>query len=239
MSVPIMTFTGVDAKTSATWIKDTGRKYLKPDGYRAIEFAILRSPKVGQSPRYPGREAIRSITDYVYPGDLAFHLCGRYARMVFDLEWAELCDIINFGLVGRVQVNSTECDEKAMLTLQRFSIHIERPVIMQWRGDSFPCIPGVHLLQDRSGGRGVAESQWISPDPLRLKDKTPFGYAGGLTPENISSALPSIAAAACRRQFWIDCESGVRTNDWLDPEKVEAMIRAAVDAGIGIRVREN
>lgn len=234
MSSPLMTFTGVDAKTSAAWIKRIGRKYTKPNGYRAVEFAILRSPKVGQSPRYPDREAIRKITDYVYPGDLAFHLCGRYARMVFDLEWSELCDIVDFNLVGRVQVNSTECDEKAMLTLQRFSIHIGRPVIMQWRGDTFPCVPGVHLLQDRSGGQGIAENQWLRPDNLCQKAKTLIGYAGGLSPANISNVLPHIVSASCRRPFWIDCESGIRTNDWLDQDKVEAMIQAAIAAGLGI-----
>lgn len=235
MAVPMMTFTGVDAKTSAGWINAIARKYTTPSGYGAIEFAILRSPKVGQSPRYPDREAIAKITSYVYPQNLAFHLCGRYARMVFDLEWMELCDIVDFNLVSRVQVNSTECDEKAMLTLQRFAIHIDKPVVMQWRGDSFPCVPGVQLLQDRSGGQGVSETRWISPDRLAQKGRGAFGYAGGLTPANLPHALPDMVAAACRRPFWIDCESGVRTNDWLDPAKVEAMIHAAVDAGIGIK----
>lgn len=234
MSRPVITFTGADAKTSYGWIKDICRKYTTPSGYTAVEFAILRSPKVCQSPRYPDRETIRQIASYVYPGSLAFHLCGRYARMVFDLEWTELCDIVDFSLVGRVQVNSTECDEKAMVTLQRFSAHIGLPVIMQWRGDSFPCVPGIQLLQDRSGGKGIAESSWISPDNLCIKSRSLFGYAGGLSPDNIAAALPKIRMAAKGRPFWLDCESGVRTDDWLDKEKVEAMMRALVDAGAGV-----
>jgi len=230
MSTPAITFTGVDAKTGADFIKKIGRKYVHFSGYKAVEFAILRSPKVGQSPRYPDRDVIRGITNYVYPDQLAFHLCGRYARMVHDLEWRELCDLIDFGLVSRVQVNSTECDEKAMITLQRFAVHIGRPVVMQWRGDAFPCVPGLHLLQDRSGGQGIAETQWIAPDNLCRKSNTRIGYAGGLNPDNIETTLPKIAAAARRKNFWIDCESGIRSDDWLDPVKVEAMLEALVAA---------
>lgn len=229
MSAPVLTMTGIDARTSTNWIKEMGR-VVGPNGYPALEFAILRSPKVGQSPRYPDRDAVSRITSYVYPQQLAFHLCGRYARMVHDLEWRELCDVIDFRLVGRVQVNSTECDEKAMITLQRFSVYIGKPVIMQWRGDTFPCVPNLHLLQDRSGGRGIAETEWIRPDDLCAKSNTRIGYAGGLNPSNVREALPKIAKAARGRGFWIDCESGIRTaDDWFDQAKAEEMISAVVD----------
>lgn len=176
-----LTLTGIDAKTDPKWIRHAIQGLIRTTGYSAVEFGILRSPKVDQSPRYPGRDAITKLLSGGYPGDFAFHLCGRYARMVHSLEWAELCDIIDFSKVGRVQVNSTECDEKAMMTLLRFSVHIDRPVIMQWRGDGFPAVPGLHLLQDRSGGQGIAEHTWISPDDLCKKsDRTKIGYAGGL-----------------------------------------------------------
>lgn len=222
-----LTLTGIDAKTDPKWIKAAIQRLIRKSGYSAVEFAILRSPKVDQSPRYPGRDAINRLLSGGYAGDFAFHLCGRYARMVHDLEWAELCDIIDFSKVGRVQVNSTECDEKAMLTLMRFSIHINRPVIMQWREDVFPCVPlQIHLLQDRSGGRGIAEVRWSTPDELVIKAKRIIGYAGGLGPGNVGASLPEMAKAAGRTPFWIDCESSLRTDDWFDTAKAEAMIEA-------------
>lgn len=234
MSLPLLTMTGIDAKTDPKWIGSMLRKFILNSGYSALEFAILRSPKVGQSPRYPTREEIKRLVSDANPGDFAFHLCGRYARMVHTHEWQELCDIIDFSQVGRVQVNSTEDNEKAILNLWRFSAYIGKPVVMQWRGDRFPAVPGVQLLQDRSGGRGVVETQWISPDNLCAKTKTIIGYAGGLGPENVSAALKAISTASAGRRFWIDCESSLRTDDWFDQTKAEDM---AVEVYVALRDR--
>lgn len=223
----ILTLTGIDAKTDPKWISTAIKSLIRTTGYSALEFGILRSPKVDQSPRYPGREAIKRLLSAGHPGNFAFHLCGRYARMVHALEWAELCDIIDFRQVGRVQINSTECDEKAILTLMRFAIHIDRPVIMQWRDDVFPCVPAlIHLLQDRSGGRGVAETRWSTPHALSRKANGTIGYAGGLGPGNVADAMQAISAASSGSQFWVDCESSLRTDDWFDTAKAEAMIEA-------------
>lgn len=230
MTLPVLTMTGVDAKTDPKWIKSMLRKYVLRTGYSALEFAILRSPKVDQSPRYPVRDVIKRLTSAAYPGDFAFHLCGRYARMVHSFEWAELCDIIDFSTVGRVQVNSAEADEKAILTLYRFSVHIGKPVVMQWRGDVFPAVPGLHLLQDRSGGQGIAETSWSSPDAICIKAKPVIGYAGGLGPDNVEQALKSIRSASKGRRFWIDCESSLRTADLFDQAKAEAMASAVKSA---------
>lgn len=233
MSLPILTMTGIDAKTDPKWIKSMLRKYILNSGYSGLEFAILRSPKVDQSPRYPTRDVVKRLVSEAKPGDFAFHLCGRYARMVHSLEWAELCDIIDFSMVGRVQVNSTEADEKAILTLWRFSQHINKPVIMQWRADEFPLVPhSVHLLQDRSGGTGLAETRWAVPDQSTLRGRTyaPIGYAGGLGPANVADALTRIRPLSRGRRFWIDCESSLRTDDWFDQSKAEAMAEAVYAA---------
>lgn len=240
MSLPILTMTGVDAKTDPKWIKSMLRKYILNSGYSGLEFAILRSPKVDQSPRYPTRDVIKRLVSEAKPGDFAFHLCGRYARMVHSLEWAELCDIIDFSMVGRVQVNSTEADEKAILTLWRFSQHINKPVIMQWRADEFPLVPHtVHLLQDRSGGTGLAETRWAVPDQSTHRGQTyaPIGYAGGLGPANVADALAKINPLSRGRRFWIDCESSLRADDWFDQSKAEAMA-AAVHAALPDRFQE-
>lgn len=226
MTRPLLTFTGVDANTSAGFIKEVGHKYATLSGYRAVEFAILRSPKAGQSPRYPKRDVVERFHRAIQPHMLAYHLCGGYARMVHEEHWGELEDIIDFSQVGRVQVNSRECDEVAIHRLQRFSMHIGKPVIMQWRGATFPYVPHVDLLQDRSGGNGVEETSWSSPDALCKKagGHVFIGYAGGLNPDNFATKVQEIKKAARGKAFWMDCESGVRTNDWFDTTKVQAMI---------------
>jgi phosphoribosylanthranilate isomerase len=227
----LLTITGVDARTTATWIKAMGQKYLMRSGCSGVEFAILRSPKVGQSPRYPTRGDIQKIVSYVYPDQLAFHLCGEYARMAHDpARWQELADVVDFTLVKRVQVNSTEASAEAALTLMRFSAHIGMPVVMQWRAGPFPYLPKLDLLQDRSGGKGVIETEWFLPGRLALKARSRIGYAGGLSPENIAEQLPRITAASRGLYTWVDCESGVRTDDWLDIDKAEAMMAAVIGA---------
>lgn len=234
MATPILTLTGIDEKTEPSWINAMARTFKKPSMAPALEFAILRSPKIDASPRYPGRDAIKRITSYVYPENLAFHLCGRYARMVHSMEWSELCDVVDFSLVNRVQVNSTECDEKAMITLQRFSMHIGKPVIMQWRDSVFPFVPGVNLLQDRSGGRGIVETAWFRPSALCAKARAPIGFAGGLSPENAGAALEWMIPNTARNPFWIDCESSLRTNDWFDQNKAYDMAMAVHKAAPGL-----
>lgn len=222
----LITFTGIDEKTPLTWLHDTVRNCALNSGYGAVEFAILRSPKAGQSPRYPTREVVERFHRALHSGHLAYHLCGGYARMVHEMRWAELADIVDFNQVGRVQVNSTECDEAAIVRLQRFAVHIGKPVIMQWRGNDFPLAIGIDLLQDRSGGNGALPTSWISPSPLCKKAKTGarIGYAGGLNPETLPIQLPNIISAAQGKNFWLDCESGVRTDDWFDTAKAQAMI---------------
>jgi phosphoribosylanthranilate isomerase len=227
-----LTMTGVDERTSADFINDICDRYSHYSRDR-IEFAILRSPKVGQSPRYPTREAIKRITDGVYQRRLAFHLCGRYAEMVFANEWQELCDIIDFNLVSRVQVNSQKADAEAILMLQRFSAAIGKPVIMQWRGPFIPFIKDVHVLQDRSGGTGKFDGLWSKPETLARNAGQYFGYAGGLTPDNVADAIANMKASAGGLNFWIDCESGIRTDDnWLDRAKCEAMAAAVFGQAI-------
>jgi phosphoribosylanthranilate isomerase len=226
----IMTFTGIDAKTDSDWIKRMGRKYSTGFGGQMVEFAILRSPKAGQSARYPSKEDVRKITNYVYPDQLAFHLCGDYARKVHNGEWMELLDIIDFSLVSRVQVNSIEADDAAIVRLQRFAKFIGKPVIMQWRTPTFPYIAGdVRLLQDKSGGTGTSPSEWFTPDSIAKKAKKIIGYAGGLNPDNIKENLPKISKAAHGLPYWIDCESGVRTDDWFDKDKAESMMAAVFE----------
>ncbi|UFW79979.1 hypothetical protein [Rhizobium sp. SU303] len=230
MTLPVLTMTGIDAKTDPKWIRAMLRKLVLKNGYSGLEFAILRSPKVDQSPRYPKRDVIKRLMSEAHSGDFAYHLCGRYARMVHSQEWAELCDIIDFRDVGRVQVNSAEADEKAILNLWRFSVHIGTPVVMQWRGNEFPAVSGIHLLQDRSGGQGIAETTWSTPDAICVKAKTFIGYAGGLGPDNVQQALKSIRTASRGRRFWIDCESSLRTDDWFDQSKAEQMAHAVYEA---------
>ena len=68
-------------------------------------------------------------------------------------------------------------------------------------------------LLDASGGRGIN----TGIDILHTSKK--IGYAGGFNPDNVEEKL-SYLLENVDGPFWIDMESGVRTDDWFDLNKV-------------------
>jgi phosphoribosylanthranilate isomerase len=81
----------------------------------------------------------------------------------------------------------------------------------------FPEDDSIDYLFDTSGGRGEIPLAVPGHNKARL-----VGFAGGITPENVLRWIGSVNA----QNYWIDMESGVRTDDWLDLDKCEAVCRA-------------
>jgi len=76
-------------------------------------------------------------------------------------------------------------------------------------------------LFDASGGKGKIHHEWPSP-------YSPYcGYAGGWNPDNLSQELEKISHLCGSHSIWIDVESGVRTYDMLDLEKVDRFLEIA------------
>ena len=64
------------------------------------------------------------------------------------------------------------------------------------------------VLYDTSGGAGKLTKNWRAP----LFEAHPQGYAGGLSPENVSENLDKIAKVAGNRtDTWIDAEGKLKT----------------------------
>ena len=77
----------------------------------------------------------------------------------------------------------------------------------------------VSVLLDASGGQGI-------DTPLRiLKTLGKVGYAGGFNPDNVADKLTYLFENVHHGEFWIDMESGVRTDDWFDTDKVRRVLR--------------
>jgi phosphoribosylanthranilate isomerase len=70
------------------------------------------------------------------------------------------------------------------------------------------------MLLDASGGRGIDTPIEI------LKTNIKVGYAGGINPDNVADKLSFLLEHVNTGEFWIDMESGVRTDDWFDLDKV-------------------
>lgn len=210
MMKPYLTFTGVDVRTPIDKL---------PKG---PEYGILWSMGNNKN-RYPALPDLLEILMQLkrYGHDVALHVCGSLARKTLILGGMDRI----LGKVDRVQVNGRVTEGEVWALRQQ---HPTETFIYQYNETNRDMLDnarnyGQELLVDASGGQGVMPDMWVKP---LGPHPTLIGFAGGLSPENIRDQLPLLEAAAGMDEFWIDMETGVRTNDWFDVEKVKAVVAA-------------
>lgn len=197
-----VTFTGVDVHTDLHRLVEMSRS-------RAVEWGILVSPECEtHSPRYPDVATIDRFRRL--PVYKAAHLCGKVAKTV-SAGGDPGIDLTGFR---RIQVNVRRPD---VSNIAAYAAAHGIRAIVQSRTPTFPETTDVDILHDRSGGLGITPDSW-PPHPGRL-----VGYAGGITPENLERIRRAIAA---RGRHWLDMETGIRTDDRLDLDKCEAILKA-------------
>jgi hypothetical protein len=203
-----VTFTGVDERTDFARIVNMFNSYN-------VEWAVLMSPsRQGIEPRYPAHEAVERFRSL--PVRKAAHLCGKYARMVMR---GEDPGVSLYGF-DRVQVNHPNPDPEAVRKYA--SANNVHGIIQSRDASSFPKHDGAYTLFDQSGGVGLEPEAW-PPCPDWF-----VGYAGGLNADNVCRVLEYINP---KTPCWIDMETGVRTDDWLDLDKCEAVLNAVLSFG--------
>lgn len=220
----LITFTGVDARTDL--VEFSNMAFLYP-----IELGFLFSDN-NKSNRFTGTGLIH--TAYSMGIKTSLHLCGAASRRALageGLPWEA-------DFAHRIQVNSKSYDPEELKVLAdtRKDVHPDaildeddweddwdenedpRPrlaeFIWQHRNVSAwpPTIKNARPLLDLSGGRGTLLNAWPDEPPAYE-----VGYAGGLAPGKVKDFLRSLPEHT--HPFWIDMETGVRTDDWFDFEK--------------------
>ena len=212
-----ITFTGADDRTDVGRMVSLGKRY-------PIEWGILFSPKrQGLDVRYPCGNKLSAF----WWADLrrSAHLCGEHARRIVAGDDPDVP--VDLSYCDRIQIN-----HRAPLPapVSRFARDWGvRRAIIQCRA-AFPAHSGgVDLLYDCSGGRGAVPSSWpFHPGYF-------VGYAGGIGPANVLDVIESIRPNG---PYWLDMESGVRTDDWFDLDKVEAVCRAVYATPSTLMARE-
>ena len=210
-----VTFTGLDGYTSLDRVMELSARF-------PTEWAVLMSPsRTGMETRYPSGPLVKSITAGLF-GKIAMaaHLCGGHSRDVMSDD-PSLDLPVEAGRFGRIQVNHRDPDvESCGYAFKYWPVS----VICQTR-DEFPVDRRVQWLYDVSGGRGIHPDTWpVNRDPTRV-----VGYAGGITPDNVLATLDKL-----RGNFWIDIESGVRTDDRLDLDKCADILTAVYGRGVPV-----
>ncbi|MCK1577876.1 phosphoribosylanthranilate isomerase [Bradyrhizobium sp. 174] len=209
MKPEFITFTGADNWTSIEGMQSLSAKY-------PIEWGVLFSPKrQGSDPRYPDGDGLSRIMWANVRR--AAHICGAYSDAIMEGRDIERSPV-DFLYFDRVQVNHVTPVPKR-INYFRTGWGVKRG-IAQHRAEGFPQDTSVDWLFDRSGGRGEAPTAWPAhPGGDRLA-----GYAGGISPDNIRGVMSVLEQLSGR--YWIDMESGVRTDDRFDLEKCRAVCEA-------------
>lgn len=204
IDIPYLTVSGVDERTDLD---------LLAEKLNGIEFGVLYTFDPEGRPRYPSPEFITTV--FTKLKRVALHVCGFRAR----------CELIDGKLgswvhhASRVQVNGPMTEEvlRGLTGTYPGVKFITQHNLPNEALHSCP-VENHQLLVDASGGRGQMPAQWRAP----LTQK-PVGFAGGLTPDNLVTALPAIIKVS-RPGWWIDMEKGVRTDDWFDVQKVALVV---------------
>lgn len=219
--INLCTFTGVDSKT------DLGRVAELSALYPFLEFGVLlsRTPE-DKDPRYPVFAEIERIVGTLSgKSKLALHVCGRavgeFVRAPEDYLGRDIEDLVGAG-IGRIQLNFNF--ERAGLSLKELNGAVRRTgaeVITQHFPANSAVSEGIsepnhHVLYDASGGRGVVAAGYGKPFAGKYT-----GYAGGIGPENALAAVKAIQAVIGEDDVWIDMESRIRTDGYLDLDKCE------------------
>lgn len=216
-----------------------------------VEWGILVSTKRMGTSRYPSLEWIKRLDPEL---NISFHLCGDICRDFVEggSQWMTLYIQKNISY-QRLQLNFSFKEDKdyldnlmgiakTALNMQKYS----KAIVLAYNKGSknnldrfikgIPSAPdNIHYLYDSSGGRGTEIKSFNPP----LKNYT--GYAGGINPENILSICNSLTEMEPKDEIWIDMETGVRTGDKFDMQKVNDVlsvcgnfIRARPDTGIPV-----
>lgn len=208
-------FTGVDRAELLPGMAVLSARY-------PIEWGVLLDPAQEDKPLFPDA-AVRAAVMSGPKLRWAAHVCGQAARDIVSTPDKAAPEIAGFQ---RVQINhgfSGSTPEQAACAA-RFGRRAGVRAMLQTKTE-FPEDASLDWLFDVSFGTGVRPTTWPA-----LPAGGPFcGYSGGLGPATVKAALDAIAAPA-GALYWIDMESQVRTDGWLDLTKCEAVCRAVYGA---------
>jgi hypothetical protein len=184
--------------------------------YPFIEWGILFiSSRVGTN-RYPSEHWISTLSEGL---NLSAHLCGQYARTTVDKGIPEISpDLLRKFQRFQININfNNACVAYDLNVLAKLPYRL---IFQYKKGNELIAnfSNTFDILYDASGGLGK------QIDSIQKPFKGYTGYAGGISPDNIDSVIEQITNYPNDNKVWIDMESGVRTNDELDLQKVEFIL---------------
>jgi phosphoribosylanthranilate isomerase len=230
-NLSLVSFVGVDEKTDFAELERISNTHT---GLEFVEWSVLfsDSKSAGNYARYPSYKFCKEFleksakTTYVHS---SLHLCGSVIERYLEKEKdvIELCENAR-----RIQLNLNIKDypDHVKLTERLWSVlkQYGHSIILQQnktkakfmeiflKENSFP----ISILHDGSGGFGREITEVVAPDEIHFT-----GYAGGIKPENVIKIVDLVESSNTNsKQYYIDMESGVRTDNVFSLEKCQQVI---------------
>lgn len=219
-----ISFAGVDEKTDISELQRL--QTMDP----RVEFGILlfeNWEEKGNCYHNPGK-----LERFHGSGlNLCAHLCGSIACAAKRNNWEPAMEFADLSLFTRVQLNLAKFPS---IEREELSITLPEPIkeVIIQQNAAYDCglfyrwwlshrnDTSISVLLDGSHGKGK------SSDIIPLANIPKVGYAGGMGPDNIYGKTARLLCDPAVYDFWVDMESGVRTDGWFDVAKAEAVIEA-------------
>lgn len=230
--IEIVTITGADNSIRPGALKKISA------AFPFAEWGILVSRNSIGGNRFPDLEWLQELA--IIKKDmpelrLSCHLCGSYVReiLIGDASFINEIGAEVFAMFDRVQINThgRPHDYHYDSMVDFMNSHSRKQFIFQFDNVNAEILSaalagGVNAstLFDLSHGAGVLPEAW--PDPI---PRVPCGYAGGLSPENLSKQIELIEGKVGDRRIWIDVETKVRSenDEQFDLQKVVTFLQIA------------
>ena len=228
-----ISITGADDNTSITQLVELNKNFPY------AEWGILYFPEKEGAKRNPTKEWRKEFLANIPKDKTAIHLCGEdvFNEILSDnFDTSELkAELSKFG---RIQLNINARKLKNLFTDEQIAAiyhklltsgfhiiaqynHISENAIRKFIETNNVNYDYFDILLDSSLGKGVSPDTWTVPQGL--SHKVTLGFAGGLNPENISNNYQKIDPIT-KNNYWLDLESGARTENEFDLEKVKNIL---------------
>lgn len=219
MKLKQITFTGIDKWTDLSALQKI------QSAIPMVEFGVLLSRNWQENGnRYFNPSELGKLRGLGL--NLSCHLCGHIAREAIKNNWQPVIDLCegNFDLFKRCQLNVSKNAENPSKLELTIPDTLEEAIIQQNSADEVElwksAMPNdkITVLVDGSGGLGI-------DTPIKALD-TPFkvGYAGGISVHNVSDKVKYLEDSPLVRDYWIDMESSIRTDDKFDINNVYSVL---------------
>ncbi len=234
MKINKVTMTGADDSTDPSKLIEISKEYP------FVEWGILVSRRSQGLSRFPSEYWRNNLYELVKDKpeiNLSCHVCGTYVNELLMGSSRFMGEIGNlWNLFQRMQINTHGVKHQFEFDAISSLKHLNKEIIFQYDAANTAILDWAYIngvkssaLFDMSHGAGVLPKEWLKP-----LETVKCGYAGGLSPDNITEQLALIESKVGDYELWIDMETHVRSNDdeLFDLSKVVSVLETVKKSGL-------